>query len=488
MKLSPEKIFIAIISSAILMLPLNAYMMSSASYQITADSINIGGGGGDSTLYHKEDTVGEVATDVLSGTNYGASAGYQAMTDSFSEPSSEGESAVVASQSYGFSGQYMPVKFGKMPILINGGAKKTGSRQVTVIFEVENANEMQISDNRNFYGSFWQKYAAAVKLNLPSGDGQKTVYARFRPVSGLLSKAVSASIFIDASPPPNISELAVAAGDQKIFLSWKNPPDGDFSKVIVVRRQNYYPADARDGKIIYEGREEATIDFGLANGASYYYSVFAYDELGNYSSGAIADIVCGVPETFSKTPANIAETTDLEKINEASEFVAGRKNKIVNLSQVEFIQPGKNINKSGNLITAYNLNPLLISIPYGYLPEIFGNIIVSIARGNKNFSFLFKKNSENTAYQANVVLPETGDYNFDIIINSRENRPEQKISGILRLLDAKAVEKPLNEKTADRADIKKFPLILGAIFILFPFCIFLIYLAARKIADANKIA
>lgn len=61
----------------------SAQVMQSASYRIQNDSINIGGGLGSSTSYVFESTVGEVATGHASSTNYGLSAGYQGMQETY---------------------------------------------------------------------------------------------------------------------------------------------------------------------------------------------------------------------------------------------------------------------------------------------------------------------------------------------------------------------------------------------------------------------
>jgi hypothetical protein len=56
-----------------------AQVMSSGSYQIQSDSINVGGGFGTSTNYVQESTIGEVATGESTSTNYLLQAGYQQM-------------------------------------------------------------------------------------------------------------------------------------------------------------------------------------------------------------------------------------------------------------------------------------------------------------------------------------------------------------------------------------------------------------------------
>lgn len=58
-----------------------AYVMSSDSYRIQSDSINIGGLYQTSTNYRMEDTIGEIATGISTSTSYKLKAGYQQMQE-----------------------------------------------------------------------------------------------------------------------------------------------------------------------------------------------------------------------------------------------------------------------------------------------------------------------------------------------------------------------------------------------------------------------
>ncbi len=59
----------------------SAQVMSSDSYQIESDSINVGGGFSSSTSYSLESTTGEIATGHGTSSNYALFAGYQQMQD-----------------------------------------------------------------------------------------------------------------------------------------------------------------------------------------------------------------------------------------------------------------------------------------------------------------------------------------------------------------------------------------------------------------------
>lgn len=60
-----------------------AQVMSSPSYQLQSDSINVGGGLSSSTNYVQESTVGEIATGPSDSTSFSLRAGYQQMQEVF---------------------------------------------------------------------------------------------------------------------------------------------------------------------------------------------------------------------------------------------------------------------------------------------------------------------------------------------------------------------------------------------------------------------
>ncbi|GEM_PF-1154997 len=79
--------------------------------------------------------------------------------------------------------------------------------------------------------------------------------------------------------------LNAAGVDGQIVLSWKNPHDASFVRTLVVRKEGAYPASPKDGTVIYEGNGQTFTDTSLANGKTYYYTVYSYDHAKNYSKG-----------------------------------------------------------------------------------------------------------------------------------------------------------------------------------------------------------
>ncbi len=115
----------------------------------------------------------------------------------------------------------------------------------------------------------------------------------------VISNDFTFTTLADTTPPANVSGLTATPGDSKVTLNWTNPTDADFVGVKMLRKTTSYPTDSNDGTPVYTGSGTSKIDLTVTNGVTYYYAVFAYDDVPNYSSGAIANA----------TPAGTADTT-----------------------------------------------------------------------------------------------------------------------------------------------------------------------------------
>lgn len=85
-------------------------------------------------------------------------------------------------------------------ILINNGAKYTRSRNVTLTLDADNAVEMSFSNNNPTW-SAWEAYATTKSWTLTSGNGQKTVYVKFKDAGGIESDTYSDTIILDTTAP-----------------------------------------------------------------------------------------------------------------------------------------------------------------------------------------------------------------------------------------------------------------------------------------------
>ena len=72
----------------------------------------------------------------------------------------------------------------KNAITINAGAKETVSQTVIVTLSATNATEMALSNMADFNGSSYVPYATSASWTLTEGNGEKTVYIKFRSKEG----------------------------------------------------------------------------------------------------------------------------------------------------------------------------------------------------------------------------------------------------------------------------------------------------------------
>jgi hypothetical protein len=90
-------------------------------------------------------------------------------------------------------------------------------------------------------------------------------------------------MFPDSTPPAPVPTFTATPGNTQITLNWTNPPDGDLVSVKIKRSTNTYPTWTT-GTEIYNGSNLTLVDTGKTNGRTYYYSAFAIDGVGNYST------------------------------------------------------------------------------------------------------------------------------------------------------------------------------------------------------------
>jgi len=102
----------------------------------------------------------------------------------------------------------------------------------------------------------------------------------------------------DVTAPSPVLSFTAVAGDTTVQLSWTNPSDADFAGTLIRYSQTNYPSTPSAGSPVPNGNEgrfagapSSAGSFahqGLTNGAVYFYSAFAYDEVPNYSTAANA--------------------------------------------------------------------------------------------------------------------------------------------------------------------------------------------------------
>jgi hypothetical protein len=73
-----------------------------------------------------------------------------------------------------------------------------------------------------------------------------------------------------------------------VVLSWINPRDADFERVVVVERRTRRPRSPSDGTRVYRGRASQAAVTGRP-GTRLRFAIFAFDVAGNASSPAYTD-------------------------------------------------------------------------------------------------------------------------------------------------------------------------------------------------------
>ena len=119
----------------------------------------------------------------------------------------------------------------------------------------------------------------------------------------------------DSTPPAMPTGFTANPGDTKVTLSWTNPADSDFAKVLILYRQGTAPAGVPavdttyaandvigDATVGYVGSAQTAVISGLANNSAYSFAIFSYDERPNYSAAATAG---ATPIPFGITAPNL---------------------------------------------------------------------------------------------------------------------------------------------------------------------------------------
>ncbi|MBT9557931.1 MAG: S8 family serine peptidase [Myxococcales bacterium] len=146
----------------------------------------------------------------------------------------------------------------------------------------------------------WLDFATTRTFSLASGNGAKSVYARFRDAAGNVSAVASDSIVVDAAAPAN-GKLTATAQNSAVALSWSgftDPVSGIASYTVVSGATA--PANCSTGTVIYAGLATSATATGLTNGSAQGFRVCATDVAGNLSTG-VAVTATPAPELVPPT-------------------------------------------------------------------------------------------------------------------------------------------------------------------------------------------
>ena len=98
-------------------------------------------------------------------------------------------------------------------ITIAGGAQYSATRSVELTLTATGSNlAMKVSEDSSFAGLNWQPYQNKINFTLSTGEGVKTVYAKFKNDFEIESAVVSNSILLDTTAPVPILSVSPDSG------------------------------------------------------------------------------------------------------------------------------------------------------------------------------------------------------------------------------------------------------------------------------------
>jgi chitodextrinase len=254
-----------------------------------------------------------------------------------------------------------------------------------------------------------------------------------RGVTAIVDSSFQSSNDFINLQPINITQFKAIPQENSIALTWKNPSNEDFDSVRIVRSDKFFPRDIFDGQLIFEGNIENYVDNNVQKGVQYYYSIFAKNSKGEYSSGALAQAKILLPGEIRISPTSTDPFITIPDALTVDPIIEG-----LSLADFDFIQDGRKIVNLGNSLTIDGSRNLTISLEYGKVPEILKTIAITLADPDdpsQVFPFLLRVNKDKTAYEATIApLGKSGRYAVSIIILDYKNQGLKRLNGSLQAL------------------------------------------------------
>ncbi len=88
----------------------------------------------------------------------------------------------------------------------------SSSQSVTLGLSAPAGSQVQLSNSPSFGGAGWVAAASTLAWQLSAGEGQHTIYARFRDAQGLESPTLAAQVTVDRTPPTGYAWLRKSGG------------------------------------------------------------------------------------------------------------------------------------------------------------------------------------------------------------------------------------------------------------------------------------
>jgi hypothetical protein len=203
--------------------------------------------------------------------------------------------------------------------------------------------------------------------------------------------------------------------------------------VRIVRSETFFPSDQFDGVPIYEGPGQSFRDTSAVAGKTYYYAIFSEGTNGLFSSGALAKARIPLPGEVVSFATSSNPFSGITFVQNVNPMIAG-----LTMSDFEFIQEGKELSLTNNIIGVNGQENMTIRLPYNKVPQILKTIAVTLndpTDPSKAFIFLLRANADQTYYEASIgPLGRTGIFPLTITILDYQNQGLKQLNGSLAAL------------------------------------------------------
>lgn len=246
----------------------------------------------------------------------------------------------------------------------------------------------------------------------------------------------------DFVPPSNVRNVSGVVSGNTIQLSWLNPQDIDFDRVRITRLENTFPVDPSEGRVVYEGTGGYATDSNIVAGKKYYYTIFARDKAGNYSSGSIIAVIYQKTEVPSVKPGGEFPATtrpdDSTSVVITDPFTRPDSSadgflKNVTLLDFDVIQRGEKKSFSNDSIRIDERDPVTISIPVNKFPANIKTLAITIkdpTNTSNRQTYLLTRSSDEKNFETTIEkFGIGGAYKFDIAIVDTLDSVQKKIPG-----------------------------------------------------------
>ncbi len=285
--------------------------------------------------------------------------------------------------------------------------------------------------------------------------------------------------------PTNVSDLAADAGDETIVLTWTNPDDEDLAGVLILVCVNEYPDGPNDEDCteVDAGLAESYTLTGLTNGTTYYIGVFAYDDAGQFASGALVTAVPsasenevpseetteaeeepgteepGDEETSVPDSGTGEETTPGEEPSSGEDLTTGEASEeptslgaedgTLSDADIQYFveEESLELTTDTSVVEVLSESTVLISIPSSEISDDATSVLVTI--GSETYLMVF--NEESGSYEAEVMLSDAdGVYTLTVTVASGDG--SESVSSYLYIVNPGDVYQVVDDEEAAVAD------------------------------------